>query len=245
MSYGAKSNDDLVMYYGFVEPDAAADVFEFGDMLAWLQGRRAGVVNDDRLQTMYSKGLQDAVRCVDRLIDRSCRVVDWGRVVGVWQPPWLRSRIQNGSVQPTRPPVRAWPTSRTHTTQQGVQDRARGPGGGREGAGGPAGAAGLGRGAAGGERHHGEHHPDAHVPDHGRVRGLGLCQGRVGTRRGGCSPTRLSCTEPDARIPSLMGSPRPTPPLHKTNTRSWSPPRSWRCTRRCSRPARSSAPVLP
>lgn len=64
MSYGAKSNDDLVMYYGFVEPDAGADVFEFGDMLAWLQERRAGVVNDDRLQTMYSKGLQDAVRCV-------------------------------------------------------------------------------------------------------------------------------------------------------------------------------------
>lgn len=64
MSYGAKSNDDLVMYYGFVEPDAQADVFEFGDMLAWLQERRAGVVNDDRVQTMYSKGLQDAVRCV-------------------------------------------------------------------------------------------------------------------------------------------------------------------------------------
>lgn len=64
MSYGAKSNDDLVMYYGFVEPDAQADVFEFGDMLAWLQERRAGVVNEDRVQTMYSKGLQDAVRCV-------------------------------------------------------------------------------------------------------------------------------------------------------------------------------------
>jgi len=64
MSYGSKSNDDLVMYYGFVEPNAPADVFEFGDLLAWLTERRAGVVNDDRLQTMFSKGLQDAVRCV-------------------------------------------------------------------------------------------------------------------------------------------------------------------------------------
>lgn len=64
MSYGAKGNDDLVMYYGFVEPDSAADAFEFGDLLAWLQEHRGGAVNDDRLQTMYSKGLQDAVRCV-------------------------------------------------------------------------------------------------------------------------------------------------------------------------------------
>lgn len=64
MSYGAKSNDDLVMYYGFVEPDNPADAFKFGDMLAWLQQRRGSVVNDDRLQTLYSKGLQDAVRCV-------------------------------------------------------------------------------------------------------------------------------------------------------------------------------------
>ena len=73
MSYGAKSNDDLVMYYGFVEPDSPADVFEFGDMLAWLKQRRSGVVNDDRVQTMYSKGLQDAVRCVLSIV---CRRVE-------------------------------------------------------------------------------------------------------------------------------------------------------------------------
>lgn len=62
MSYGAKSNDDLVLYYGFVENDNPADIFEFGDMLGWLLEHRSNIVNDDRVQTLFSKGLQDAVR---------------------------------------------------------------------------------------------------------------------------------------------------------------------------------------
>ena len=64
MSYGPKSNDDLVLYYGFVESDNPSDIFEFGDMLQWLVEHRSNVVNDDRVQILFSKGLQDAVRYV-------------------------------------------------------------------------------------------------------------------------------------------------------------------------------------
>lgn len=73
MSYGDKSNDDLLFHYGFVEVDAAADVFEFGDLLDWLLENRAGIVNDDRVQTLFSKGLQENVR--------SCRLGRRGRLV--------------------------------------------------------------------------------------------------------------------------------------------------------------------
>lgn len=62
MSYGLKGNDDLVLHYGFVEVENPADVYEFGDLLTWLQEKRAAVVNDDRIQTLFSKGLQDAVK---------------------------------------------------------------------------------------------------------------------------------------------------------------------------------------
>ncbi len=74
MSYGAKSNDDLVLHYGFVEPDAAADVYEFGDLLGWLVEKKAEVVNDDRVQTMFSKGLQDSVRSCK--LGRSGKLLD-------------------------------------------------------------------------------------------------------------------------------------------------------------------------
>lgn len=73
MSYGSKNNDDLLLHYGFVEADAAADVFEFGDLLGWLVEKRAGVVNDDRVQTLFSKGLQENVR--------GCKLGRKGRVV--------------------------------------------------------------------------------------------------------------------------------------------------------------------
>jgi hypothetical protein len=191
MSYGAKSNDDLVMYYGFVEPDAAADVFEFGDMLAWLRERRGAMVNDDRVQTMYSKGLQDAVRCVAwrvwrGLLDLSvwgcegCLTsgsVGWmdGWMDGWMNQPFERQLTGGRIAQPSTIHI-----SYTHPPfpPQGLQDRAEGPGGGLQGTGRVARAAGLRRGAPGGERHHREHHPDAHVLDAGRVPGLGVRQGK-------------------------------------------------------------------
>lgn len=73
MSYGSKNNDDLLLHYGFVEADAAADVFEFGDLLGWLVEKKAQVVNDDRVQTLFSKGLQDNVK--------GCKLGRKGRVV--------------------------------------------------------------------------------------------------------------------------------------------------------------------
>lgn len=73
MSYGSKNNDDLLLHYGFVEADAPSDVFEFGDLLTWLVEKRAGVVNDDRVQTLFSKGLQENVR--------GCKLGRKGRVV--------------------------------------------------------------------------------------------------------------------------------------------------------------------
>ena len=74
MSYGQKSNDDLVLHYGFVESDSKADVFEFADLLGWLTSRKTNVVNDDRVQTLFSKGLQDAVKACK--LGRGGRIVD-------------------------------------------------------------------------------------------------------------------------------------------------------------------------
>lgn len=62
MSYGSKANDDLLINYGFVETDNAADTFEFPDLLAWMLQHRPDVINKDRTETLFSKGLQDFVK---------------------------------------------------------------------------------------------------------------------------------------------------------------------------------------
>jgi hypothetical protein len=63
MSYGVKSNDDLLLNYGFVESDNQGDVFEFPDLLGWVKQRRGQVINTDRLEELFTKGLEDSVRC--------------------------------------------------------------------------------------------------------------------------------------------------------------------------------------
>jgi len=60
MSYGRKSNDELLQFYGFIEMDNPADSFVFPDLLAWL-GRQDPIVIE-REEKLAAKGLTEAVR---------------------------------------------------------------------------------------------------------------------------------------------------------------------------------------
>jgi hypothetical protein len=48
-------------FYGFVEEDDPFDTFQFEDLLAWVE-RTQPRVNQDRVNLLYSKGLQDKIR---------------------------------------------------------------------------------------------------------------------------------------------------------------------------------------
>lgn len=59
-SYGSKKpNDDLLLSYGFVADRQRRRRVRVPDLLAWMLPHRPDVINKDRTETLFSKGLQD------------------------------------------------------------------------------------------------------------------------------------------------------------------------------------------